>query len=61
MHKKPSNLGLHGGLQPFVSEEADREQWSKGPRVLGPSIAQQLVRRGKATKPEKQSGNNPPA
>ncbi|MFZ5606692.1 MAG: hypothetical protein ACOY4A_05615 [Pseudomonadota bacterium] len=60
MQKKPSNLGLHSGLPPFVSDELDLEQWNRGPKVLGPSIAQQLVRRGKATQAEKKSESNPP-
>ena len=61
MDKKPLHLGLHSGLPPFVSEEADREQWERGPRVLGPSIAERIIAMGqssKATKAEKPSEEN---
>lgn len=59
MQKKTSNLGLHSGMPPFKSEEADREQWIRGPRVLGPSIATMLVQRSKATKAAKPSEKKP--
>ena len=58
MDKKPSNLGLHSGLPPFVSEEADREQLRQMPKASEPSVATLLVQRSKATKGEKRSGNN---
>lgn len=50
MDKKPLHLGLHSGLPPFVSEEADRAQWERGPRVLGPSIAQRIIAMGQSRK-----------
>ena len=60
MDKKPSNLGLHSGLPPFVSEEADREQWKHAPKILGPSLAARTMGQpSKATQAEKPSGNNP--
>lgn len=43
MDKKPSNLVFPDGLPPFVSEEADIAQWNRGPRVLGPSIAERIL------------------
>ena len=62
MDKKPLHLGLHSGLPPFVSEEADREQWKLAPKILGPSIAERIIAMGqssKATQAEKTSENNP--
>lgn len=59
MDKKPLHLGLHRGLPPFVSDEADREQLNRGPRLLGKSLATSLVRQSKATPAEKKSGNSP--
>jgi len=47
MQKKPSNLGLHSGPAPYTSEEAVREQLRQAPKVLGPTIAERLVQRGK--------------
>ena len=61
MDKKPLHLGLHSGLPPLVSEEAALAQWERGPRVLGPSIAQRIIAMGqssKATKAEKPSEKN---
>ncbi len=59
MQKKPLHLGLYSGLPPFVSGERDREQWNRGPKVLGPSIATKLVQQNKATPPAKPSEGNP--
>ncbi len=62
MDKKPLHLGLHSGLPPFVSEEADRAQWASGPKILGPSIAERIIamgQRSKATPAAKKSESNP--
>ncbi len=59
MDKKPSNLGLHSGLPPFVSEEADREQLRQMPKASEPSVATLLVQRSKAMQAEKSSESNP--
>ena len=63
MDKKPLTLGLHSGPPPITSEEAAHEQWMRGPRVLGPSIAERIIAKGrssKATQAEKKSESNPP-
>ena len=60
MDKKPLHLGLHSGLPPFVSEEADREQWKLAPKILGPSIAERITAQpNKATKAPSSSENVP--
>ena len=58
MDKKPLHLGLHSGLPPFVSEEADREQLRQMPKASEPSVATLLVQRSKATPAEKISERN---
>jgi len=59
MDKKPLHLGLHSGLPPFVSEEADREQLRQMPKASEPCLATRLVQRGKARQAEKASQSNP--
>lgn len=62
MQKAPLHLDLYSGLPPFVSDERDREQWNRGPKVLGPSIAERIIAKGQssnATPPEQKSESNP--
>lgn len=60
MQKKTSWHGLHSGLPPFVSEEADREQWKLAPKILGPSIAERILAQpNKAKQAEKPSEPKP--
>lgn len=60
MEKTPLHLGLRVGPMPFVSEEADREQWKLAPKILGPSIVERiLARSNKATPADTASANGP--
>jgi len=59
MDKKPLHLGLHSGLPPFVSEEADREQLRQMPKASVPCLATRAVQRSKATQAAKSSESNP--
>jgi hypothetical protein len=60
MEKTPLHLGLRVGPMPFVSEEADREQWKLAPKILGPSIVERiLARSNKATPADTASANRP--
>ena len=59
MDKKPLHLGLHSGLPPFVSEEADRAQLRQMPKASEPSVATLLVQRSKATQVVQTSESNP--
>ena len=53
--RSSSNQGLFNGLAPFVSEEADRAQLNRGPKLLGKALATSLVRRNKVAPPEKKT------
>lgn len=61
MDKKPSHHGLVSGLPPFVSEEADREQWKHAPKILGPSLAARtmgLPSKATSAKPKSESNHS---
>jgi hypothetical protein len=59
VNKKRSNLGLHSGLPPFVSEQADREQLRQMPKASEPSIAALMVQRSKKRQAAQTSENSP--
>ncbi len=60
MEKKTFWHCLHSGLPPYTSEEADREQWESGPKVLDQSLATSLVRQSEATQAERTSDDGQP-
>ena len=60
MDKKPLHPALRVGLSPFVSEEADREQWKLAPKVLGPSIAERITARSIKTTPAEKNVQSDP-
>ena len=59
MQKNLSNLGLHSGLPPFVSEEADREQLRQMPKASKPSLVARMVQRSKGTQALPTSESDP--
>lgn len=60
MDKKPLHLGLRVGPMPFVSEEADREQWKHAPKIWGPSIVERILARSSKTTPAEKNVQSDP-
>lgn len=60
VEKKTCWHGLHSGLPPYMSEEADREQLRQMPKASAPCLATRIVLRSQATQAERTSENGQP-
>lgn len=56
--KEPLHLGLHSGLPPFVSEEADREQLRQMPKASAPCLATRMAQQSKVKQTPPDSEND---